>query len=178
MQNGNGHESEMVFSAKQLSDVLNLTPRRVQQLAEDGIIVKASRGKYFAFESIKRYVQTLQEKRGDSDKVDYYTEHALLEKAKREKAELELAKRKNQLHDAADVELVLTNMLTTFRNRVMAIPPKVAPKVIGVKNLAEINQVIQQEILEALTELSEYDPAMFAGGDDIEESEEDFESVP
>lgn len=42
-------------------------------------------------------------------------EKALHEKTKRELAELELAKRRNEVHDAGAVELVMTDMLTNWR---------------------------------------------------------------
>ena len=86
---------------------------------------------------------------------------------------MKLAKMRNQLHDARDVELALTNMVVTFRNKVLSIPQKLAPKIIGLDNLAEITEAINEELYEALTELSEYDPAMFAGGEEIIEEEDD-----
>ncbi|MFY0545466.1 hypothetical protein [Brevibacillus sp. H7] len=161
MQSGNGHESEIVFSAKQLSEILNLTPRRIQQLAEEGIMVKASRGKYKAIDSIQRYIQLLQEKKGDSDEVDYFTERALHEKAKREKAELALAVMKGDLHRSKDVEMVMNDMIAAFRARILAIPTKLAPQMQGLKELAAIRDLLTREMIEALTELSEYDPQVF-----------------
>lgn len=171
MRDLKSHENEMIFSAKQLAEVLNLSPRRIQQLADEEIIVKNSRGKYNALESIRRYIQFLQEKRSESDEANYFKERALHEKAKREMAELKLAKLKNQLHDAADVEAVMANMLVTFRSRMLSLPDKVSPKLLAMDNLSEISETIRDEIMDALTELSEYNPEMFAGGGEDEEDD-------
>ncbi|MGG1599324.1 hypothetical protein [Paenibacillus naphthalenovorans] len=160
-------ESEMHFTTKQLSAMLGLSSRRVQQLAEEGILLKASRGLYKGIESIRGYISVIQSKT-EAEEVELYKEKALHERAKREIAELKLAKLKNHMHDAADVEQVMTNMLVIFRSRILSIPDKVAPKVLGVKNVSQISDLINTEVLEALTELSEYDPVMFAGGGDDE----------
>lgn len=80
------------------------------------------------------------------------------------------------MHDAEDIERVLTGMLINFRNRILAIPSKVAPKIIGQKSIAVINEILQQELYDALNELSEYDPEIFLEeGEKIEE--EDVELV-
>lgn len=91
-------------------------------------------------------------------------------------AEIELAKLKNKMHDAEDVERVLTGMLINFRNRMLTIPVKVSPKIIGQKNIAVINEILRGEIQDALQELSEYEPEMFLGDDERVE-EENIEPV-
>ena len=63
-------------------------------------------------------------KYADKDETTYLTEKARHEKAKRELAELELQKRRNEVHDAADVELVMTDMLTNLRNQLLGLPLK------------------------------------------------------
>ncbi|HOV79377.1 MAG TPA: hypothetical protein PK728_04665 [Bacillota bacterium] len=173
--------SDIIVNTDVLADLLGYTRQRINQLTREGVLEKQAPGRFLLMRNIKRYidfVRTGQITGQDSEaEAQYWEEKALHEKAKRQTAELKLAKLRNQLHDAADVEMVMTNMLTTFRNRILAIPQKAAPKIIGMKNLAEISEAINIELLEALTELSDYDPAIFAGGEEFEEPDEDNEAV-
>ena len=174
--------SDLIVSTDAMATLLGFTRQRINQLAKEGILEKQAAGRYPLMKNVQRYIEYLRtgvKDKGDEDdeaQAKYWEEKALHEKAKREMAEIKLAKLKNQMHDASDVELVMTNMLVTFRTRILAIPDKVAPKVIGLKNLSEISDAINNELLEALTELSEYDPALFAGGGDDET--EDDQPVP
>jgi len=167
-------QNEMHFSAKQLSDLLNITPRRIQQLAEEGIVVKSARGKYKVLESVRGFIRYLQDKNGDNDEIDYNREHALLERAKRLKAELQLNVMKGELHRSKDVELVMNDMIAAFRVRILAIPTKLAPQLEGMKELTQIRDLLTREMIEALTELSQYDPQVFyARSEDYVELSED-----
>ncbi|CAJ1003891.1 Terminase small subunit [Brevibacillus aydinogluensis] len=174
--------SDLIVNTDAMATLLGFTRQRINQLAKEGILEKQAAGRFPLMKNVQRYIEYLRtgvKDKGDSDdeaQAKYWEEKALHEKAKRETAEIKLAKLKNQVHDAADVELVLTNMLVTFRSRIMSIPEKVAPKVLGMKNLSEISEVINAEVLEALAELSEYDPGMFSGVG--EDEEEDDQSVP
>lgn len=174
--------SDLIVSTDVLADLLGYTRQRINQLAREGVLEKQAPGRFLLKLNINKYLdfvktgQTADEE--DEAAAQYWEEKALHEKAKREMAELKLARLRNRLHDAAVVEMVMTNMLTVFRNRVLAIPQKVAPKIIGMKNLAEISEIINIELLEALTELSDYDPAMFARGEEFGEPEEDDEVIP
>lgn len=168
--------SDLIVSTDVMADLLGYTRQRINQLVKEGVLEKKAPGRFFLKQNIKKYIEFLKTGQKSEDEgeahAQYWEEKALHEKAKREIAELKLAKLKNRMHDAADIELVLTNMLVTFRNRILAIPQKVAPKIIGLTNLAEISDIINAELLEALKELSEYDPAMFAGGEIIEEEDD------
>lgn len=170
--------SDLIVNTDAMATLLGFTRQRINQLAKEGILEKQAAGRFPLMKNVQRYIEYLRtgvKDKGDGDEeaqAKYWEEKALHEKAKRETAEIKLAKLKNQVHDAADVELVLTNMLVTFRSRIMSIPEKVAPKVLGMKNLSEISEVINAEVLEALAELSEYDPGMFSGvGEDEEEDD-------
>lgn len=171
--------SDVIVNTDVMAELFGYTRQRVNQLAKEGVLEKQAPGRFLLLRNIKKYIDFIRISQIGEDEegatAQYWEEKALHEKAKRETAELKLAKMRGQLHDAADVELAITNMLVTFRNRILGAPQKVAPKIIGLNNLAEIMDVISVELLEALNELSEYDPAMFAGGEDTEE--EDDETV-
>jgi phage terminase Nu1 subunit (DNA packaging protein) len=169
--------SDVIVSTDVMAELLGFTRQRVNQLAKEGVLEKQAPGRFLLRKNIKKYIDYLRINQADEEEegatAQYWEEKALHEKAKREMAELKLARQRNQLHDAADVEFALTNMLATFRNRILGIPGKLAPQLLGVDSLAELQELIDKELREALTELSEYDPAMFAGGEVIEEEDDE-----
>src|SRR5690606_2228591 len=172
---------EIVVNTDTLAKLFGFTRQRINQLGKEGILEKQAPGRWPLMKNVQRYIDYLRtgakdREEEDEAQVKYWEEKALHERARREIAEIKLAKLKNQMHDAADVEFVMTNMLVTFRNRILAIPDKLAPRLLGVKNLSEISDITKQELTEALTELSEYDPAMFAGGG--EDEAEDDQLIP
>lgn len=169
--------TDVIVNTDVMADLFGFTRQRINQLAKDGVLEKQAPGRFLLRQNIKKYLDYIHFNQLDEDEdgatAQYWEEKALHEKAKRELSEMKLAKQRNQLHDATDVELLLTGMLVTFRNRILGIPQKVAPKVIGVNTLAEIGDTIARELLEVLTELSEYDPVLFAGGEPIEEEDDE-----
>ena len=169
-----GDFMELFVTAKKLAQILGITERRVNQLVNElKVLERDENGKFNLQKNVQNYYKF---KYCKDEEIDYNIEKAKHERAKREMAEIELAKLKNKMHDAEDVERVLTGMLINFRNRMLTIPVKVAPQVIGQKNIAVINEILRQEIQDVLQELSEYNPEMFIEeGEKIEE--EDISSV-
>ena len=169
-------------STSTIAKLFDMTERNVRYLAEQGIIDKAERGKYPLAATIQKYIKYLRTKAFDKEVKfgEYDRERTLHEKAKREKAELLLLKMKNRLHAAEDVELIMTEMLVRFRNRILGIPAAIAPK-LYLKTVPKIAEILKAELHSALTELSEYDPAMFADKDYevlYDNGEEDDSTVP
>lgn len=148
------------ITSNELAEILGISKRRVNQIADEGIVFQREiSGNFKMVECVEQYYAN---KFSEEDyKVKYNEEHALLEKAKREKAELEVGKMKNELHASEDVEMVMTGMLVNFKNRILAIPSKLAPQIVGIKNINKINELTDEELRDALIELSEYDPEMF-----------------
>jgi len=177
--------SGVIVNTDYLAKMFGVTCRYVNQLAKEGVLERRAPGRWPLEQNVNRYIEFLRSGKKDPEEQEsksiYWEEKAKHEAAKREMAELKLSKLKNQMHDAADVEMIMTNMLTIFRNRILGIPQKLAPKLISLNNLAEISSIIEDEILEALTELKDYDPALFAVEDDGDEqdddSDEDSETV-
>ena len=68
-------------------------------------------------------------------------------------------------------------MLLDFRNRLLAIPAKTAPQILGEQDINVIINLLTSEMLETIDELSEYNPDAVNGGltdadFDIDEDEE------
>lgn len=162
-----------------LGNCWGVTDRRVRQLREEGIISEVARGKFNLIECTRRYCGYLREQANASNnegkevKLSYDNEHALLEKAKREKAELQLMIMKGELHLGTDVEEVMTDMITKSKMKLLSLPAKAADLVIGRKDINTIESILQKMIEEALNELADYSPEIFeheeALKDDVDE---------
>lgn len=104
----------IVVSPKVLERAFNIGERRVRQLAQEKILVKSGRGRYLFIDSVSNYITHLKANNDIKNNVveseiDYEEEKALHERAKRIKAENELKLMENSLHEAADVESVMTD---------------------------------------------------------------------
>ncbi len=163
----------MFVTAKTLAQILRLSERRLRELNKGGILTKdPATKKYDLSESVGAYIDYKIGLEVGGASADYFTERALHERAKRQKAELSLEKMQGKLHEAADVERVMTNMLVNFRDRMRGLPSRISPMVVGITNAAEIESLMLEQVDEALLELSDYDANMFNGTEDaIEENE-------
>ena len=85
-------------------------------------------------------------------------EQAEHEQIKKKISILKLRKLRRELHEADDVEEFLTDMLVNFKNRLLSVPQKVAPLVVGEDDVNVILDLLEREIFQSLDELSEYDP--------------------
>ena len=116
-------------SGAELARLLGITDRRVRQLADEEILTREPEGDYLLPEVIAEYYAY---KYKTDESVDLMKEKALHEKAKRELAELELAKRRNEVHDAEDVQIVMVDMLTKLRSQLLGLPTKIIAFIVSV----------------------------------------------
>ena len=160
----------LFVTSAEIAKVLGISQRRVQQLENEQVLVKNSDGKFELSKNVELYYTW---KLQPTSAANYETEKALHEKAKREKAEMFNAKLRSQLHDAKDIELVMTNMLVNFRNKMLNIPANLSAKLVRQKNENIINYELTKAINGALAELADYDPSMFLKNEGGEDAAED-----
>lgn len=167
----------LTVSATVLGNIFGVTDRRIRQMAEEGIIVRAAKGRYNLVDSLKNYILSLKlaVDSNDSDNPDgelnFEEEKALHERVKRHISEMKLQTMKGELHKADDVRHVMTDMLSSFKTRMMNIPAKVAP-VLEDRDAGYIKERLTSEVTEALNELKDYNPADFYS-DEYVEGEDD-----
>ena len=90
----------------------------------------------------------------DAEKLDPSQEKALLDRARREGVETENRKRAGELLEADEVAALWVAQVAIAKGRLLALPSRIAPAVIGLGDLRSIETVIRDAIYEALTELS------------------------
>ncbi len=170
----NEQAEAIVVSAKVLQRAFIIGERRVRQLAQENILVKSGRGRYLFVESVSNYITHLKANNDlknhvEEKEIDYDEEKAKHELAKRKLRELELRKAESTLHEAADVEAVMADMLLKFRAKMLAIPSKLAPGLANEHDVIEVSKLLKSTIHLALIELADYSPDMF------NEKDEDLE---
>lgn len=153
----------MLVNAKTMAKIMDLSERRVNQLVAEKVINKEEDGQFNVMQVIVEYYKN---KAGIGPGINYDQEHAMLEKVKREMAEIELAELKNEVHRADDIKNVLGGMIIACRNKLLAMPLGISVKLVGQKNPNVIIDLLTREVKIALDELAEYDANMFVGDDD------------
>ena len=131
-----------------------LTPRRVRQLADAGIIPRPSRGKYLIAGSVRGYVRYV--KKGESTGIAEY--EAALKRAKAELAQLELDRARGRVLDADVVEVRWTRMITNARAKALGLIQRLPPAVRSTDfSHKSIVAVVKELVYEFLRELASYD---------------------
>lgn len=148
-------------------------------VVEQVLVRDTKSGKYYLPDCVKRYIDYKVNAELKSD-VDYEKERALHEKAKREKAELLLAQMKGELHAAAKIEKVMTDMIVKAKTKLRGVSVKTAPSLLAQTEISVVEHIVAEAIDECLLELADYDPELFAGvelvvlngGSDADDDEE------
>ena len=144
-------------SSYDLASLLQITQRRANQLVDEKIITRQPEGDFILPEAVAEFYA---HKYKAEKALDLMAERAIHEKVKRELSELDLRERQRELHEASDVELVLTDMLVRVRTRLLGIPMAMAPRLAGLTK-GKIAELLEKEIESALIELKDYSPTMF-----------------
>lgn len=174
----------MYVNQKELAAILGISDRRIRQLMNEfGLFVNARaqegvRKIYCLEKCVPEYVNYKVEVEAQQGKtgINREKERAEHEQIKKKISILKLRKLKRELHEASDVEEFLTEMLVNFKNRLLSIPPRVAPLIVSEDDVNVILKTVENEIFQALEELSEYDPLKIdkeTGEGILEEMEEE-----
>lgn len=145
-----------LYPAKTIAKILNLTERRVQQLAKDGVIPKAERGKYDLVGSVRGYVKYLQDRAlgNEATPTDLQTEKWRLIKAQADEKELQVEQLRGSLILRTEVLEYWQSMLASMRARLLSIPSRSAPIIITASTVSDVEQVLTLHVHEALAELA------------------------
>lgn len=148
-----------------VADWLALTPRRVRQLRDEGVLIEKAPGLYDLQSSAVRYIAYLR-------KGSLNDERAKLTRAKREAADMENDVRRGNLHSTEDIEKGLATMCLNIRGRLSTLPAKLSGELAQMGgDRAGIFDKMKRAIDEALEELSDYRTLLaLAEGNDEEES--------
>ncbi len=162
---------------RELAEILGISERQIQRLTKDDVIKKNDKGKYLFYKSVRSYIdylrelestpQQLQEEKLKNE-IDYL-------KTRDRKENIKIKILEADLHEANDVKRIMNNIIAGFKGQLQTIPYKLAPLIIGVENLGELQEIISDNINSILKELSEYDRNKFIKNKEyiIEDDEEE-----
>ena len=96
-----------------------------------------------------------------TDDLDLGEERARLTHHQANIAELDESVKRGELIPAEVVERVWSDMIASFRAKILSIPTKAAHQFISLTSITEIQDALKEHHNEALLELSEYDPKQY-----------------
>lgn len=162
-----------LYTSNVVADWLAVTPNRVRQLRDEGVLVEKAPGLYELKASVVRYIAYLRKGSGNANLND---ERAMLIREKREAAEMENEERRGNLHKTEDIERGLAALCLNMRGRFSGLPAKLSGELAQMGgNQAGIHDKLKAAIDETLEELSHFNVAFAirSGSDE----EEDADSV-
>lgn len=146
-----------------MAKIIGLSDRHLQRLANDGVIKRNDKGKYLLYESIRSYINYLKETENTPQQLQEEKLKNEIEylKTRDRKENIKIKILESDLHEASEVKRVMNNAISGFKGQLLTMPYKLAPLVIGIDNLGEIQEIISDNINAVLQELSEYDRSKF-----------------
>ena len=145
------------FPLDTISKLLDLTPQRVTQLVNEGIIPRKERGRYELVPVVRAYIKYLRERglRSDVSGDDYNAHRTRLTKAKADMAEMEKAQIEEQLIPSSDVEKVWIEVSQNMRQKMLSLPQRAAPECFAAENLVEVKNILKEQVYDALQEIAD-----------------------
>ena len=159
--------SAITVNSAALEKIIGVSDRRIRQLAEENIIIRAAKGRYKLMDSITNYILTLKVQMVANNaesvdgEIDLEEEKAIHERVKRHISELKLQTMRGELHKSEDVERVMMDMLASVRAKLLSMPTKLAPILVSRSEIDFVRNTISREVMEALNELKDYNPKEF-----------------
>src|SRR5215471_19255610 len=151
----------MRVSAAQLAKELGVTTARISQLRVQGL-PEPIHGRFDLVECFRFYTRFLQRalthrsvpEAGSGKRSILDARRRKLE-AEAEMQEYELARVRKQMIAIPDIEESWTTIVRTTRSRLLAVAVRVAPRIVGETDRGKVERLVDGEIREALTEISQ-----------------------
>lgn len=156
---------ETEVNTSELACILGVTGRRIRQLAEDGVLEKVSTGCFPLCKSVQAFIAVANQKAKPSKtEEDRAAAEVSLKQAKAIKAVLEAKELQGKMHRSEDVEAITGDLIIFMRDRLSALPGRLAVDVAEADNPAKVSEILRNEIYRVMEEMSHYryDPAKYA----------------
>lgn len=161
-------------STEIMAKLFELDPRRVQQLAKEGVLSAASQRpyKFDLLPTVKAYIRYLRDRANGKEaktadtvkaEADKLRAEADLKQSKAKIAELQLKELEGKMHRSEDVEAMTNDLVYTARSMIMALPGRLAMDVVQAGSANEASALIRAECYKILNELAgyQYDPEAY-----------------
>jgi phage terminase Nu1 subunit (DNA packaging protein) len=151
-------------TTKELCECFDVSAQYLGKMQSDGQLPQSiGKSAWPAFEAVAAFVALLRartarkEKNPESESGDYEFERTRKVKAEADIAEIEAALLNSKVLEAEAVRELWTDQLYSARNRILGIPSKIAARM-PAEFASEALKIGTQEIHDALTEMSDYNP--------------------
>jgi phage terminase Nu1 subunit (DNA packaging protein) len=162
---------DCVCTRMQLAKILGITSRRIDTLAAENVLKpvrlgSALKGKGFRLaESVANYQTysraSLVKQYARGGDGEYEKARSRRMSALAEAQELELAIARGDMVRRARVLHVMTALLSTVKNHVLAIPSRCTRQVVGQRDVHKVRSVLDKACRDCLREASEFGPHSF-----------------
>jgi phage terminase Nu1 subunit (DNA packaging protein) len=147
---------EATHPVETIARLLDLSTRRVQQLSKEGVIPRAERGRYEISASVRGYIAYLKERSINPGVVSFDEVRARKTAAEAEMAEIDLKEKKGLLIPTEEVARSWAEIIGACRSKLLSMPAKIAPVVAVEEKPAICKQIVEEQVREALDELSKW----------------------
>ena len=141
----------IVVNAEVLSKFFDCTPRRVWQLATEGL-PKNDRGEYPLIDAVSWYVRRLKGRSANIVSIDEARKRKI--NAEAMLAELELERTQENTISVSDHGEFIGRLGDTLKGRLLVMPSKLAPALALETKQGLCKQIVEDEIRSTLTEIS------------------------
>lgn len=175
-----------VVSQAELCEILGVVPMTIARLEERGFpCIEKGAGrapsKYDTQDCIQWLIE--HEKRKltqtpDGQFIDLDQERARLTREQADKVAMDNEERRRRLVDSDRVGMWWGKIISNAKTRLLAIPTKAAPLVLGMKSMPQVRDQLERMIVEVLSELSSANPVPDFEGDAGVETTAEIDSEP
>lgn len=163
----------MELKTAAIAGLLALSPRRINQLAEEGIAVRISPGTFDAAATVQNYVRHVSGKAGSqSVNLDLNAENARLAKERADAQALKNSQTRGELVEAEAVAQTWEGIVAEVRSAMLAVPGRLRRRAGSALDAAAL-ELIDHEIREALEALANPDRDQAARSREGEAATED-----
>ncbi|WP_245441221.1 hypothetical protein [Neorhizobium sp. T7_12] len=161
----------MKLTTAELGLLLGLTTRRINQLAEEGLVVRLGHGEFNGPQSVQRYVEHASNRGKDKENhIDKEREEARLKKEQADTQELRNAKLRKELLPLEEVSRVWSEQVSSIRSGLLAVVSRTRQRM---SLSPEDALILDEEIRDAMTKLADGVDIYDADLGDLEEGDGD-----
>lgn len=141
------------LSTADLAAVLGISTAYVSQLVRRGVLKRDKDGHFDLVSNISRYIKDREEGLKSRWAADAAGRSRLTD-ARAAMVELKLQQQRGELLPADQVAAAYGVLVVRSRNRLLALPRKIAPRLTEARTAAQAEAIVRREIESALNELS------------------------
>ncbi len=139
-----------------IAKLLDLSPRRIRQLVDEGVIPRHERGRYELVPAVRGYINFLRERAVNADVGSDELGRHRARKTKEEADQLEMksGEMRRELIRSDEFHTMMISAFARVRAKILALPSKMAPLVFVEKTAARAESILRGAVHEALDELA------------------------